>query len=312
MDCSIFNHETDSQSSEIPLKGIRRQMVDCVVYLALPLVSVLLPAAWSRALLARCSRFGWLLSMEAQNAWQSAAGFVDTGDEKKWKARWKQVEMLDVRDLYMMRFCRMRSIQNEIECDTTLDLVKGRTLIGMHWGPSISILKLLQLAGLSPAIPFRQPEKQIFRIRPFYYLFVSMAARYIVKTMEVPNAATAAGKVLRSMMDQAGTTIVVMDAPATEGRPTMNATVLGKNAIFDAGFPAILVDKKKEYVFYAMSLQAGDSLRKKLELHGPFSSCEVQEFLQNYADFLSDHLASDSAQWRIWHVADQFWGESSN
>jgi len=290
------------------LKAIRRQLVDFIVYLALPLVSVLLPAAWSRALLARCSNFDWLLSTEAQDAWQSAAGFVDTGNEEKWKVRWKQVEMLDVRDLYMINFGRIRSIQSEVECDTALDIVKGRFLIGMHWGPSISILKLLQLAGLSPAVSFRQPEKLIFRIRPFYYLFVSMAARYIVKTMDVPDASAGAGKVLRSMMGQAGTAIVVMDAPPTEGRSTLKATVLGKNAIFDAGFPAILVDKKKEYVFYAMSLQAGDSLCKKLELHGPFSSNEAQEFLQNYADFLDRHLAVDSAQWRIWHVAKQFWG----
>lgn len=289
------------------MKALHRQLVDFIVYLALPSISVLLPAAWSRVLLARCSYFDWLLSMEAENAWQSASGFVDTGDEKKWKARWKQVEMLDARDLYLMNFGRIRSIQSEIECETALDIVKGRFLIGMHWGPSISILKLLRLAGLSPAIPFRQPEKAIARTRPFYYLFVSMAARYIVKTMDVPDAAAGAGKVLRSMMGQAGTAIVVMDAPPTEGRSTLNATVLGKNAIFDAGFPAILVDRKKEYVLYSMSLQAGDSLCKKLELHGPYSAIDAQEFLQNYADFLDRHLASDSAQWRIWHAAPQFW-----
>jgi len=192
-DRSIFNHETDSQRSKAPLKALRRQLVDFIVYLALPSISVLLPAAWSRWLLVRFSYFDWLLSMEAEDAWQSAAGFVDTGDEKKWKVRWKQVEMLDVRDLYLINFGRIRSVQSEIEYATGLDIVEGRFLIGMHWGPSISILKLLQLEGLSPAIPFRQPEKKIVRIRPFYYLFISMAARYIVKTMEVPDAASAAG-----------------------------------------------------------------------------------------------------------------------
>lgn len=289
------------------MKALHRQLVDFIVYLALPTVSVFLPAAWSRALLSRCSYFNWLLSTEAEDAWQSAAGFVDTGDEKKWKARWKQVEMLDVRDLYMMNFGRIRSIQSEIECETALDIAEGRFLIGMHWGPSISILKLLRLAGLSPAIPFRQPEKKIVRVRPLYYLFVSMAARYIVKTMDVPDATAGAGKVLRSMMGQAGTAMVVMDAPPTEGRSTLNAPVLGKNAIFDAGFPAILEDKKREYVFYSMSLQAGDSMCKKLELHGPYNEFDAQEFLQKYAGFLDRHLASDSAQWRIWHAAPQFW-----
>ena len=288
------------------MKAIRRQLVDFIVYLLLPLVSILLPAAWSRALLARSSNLDWLLSEEAEAAWASAVLFVDVADEKVWKARWKQVEMLDVRDMYMMSFGRTRSVLGEIECDTPLEVVKDRVMIGMHWGPSISILKLLQLAGLDPALPFRRPEKQILRIRPFFYLYVALAARHIVKTMaERAVPIGGAGKVLREMMDQPGSVIVVMDAPPRKGRPTLNATVLGKSAIFDAGFPAILADNEKEYVFYALSLQAGGLVRKQLELEGPFSSREAQDFIHKYAGFLDRHLSSDPAQWRIWHAAGQ-------
>jgi len=290
------------------LKAIRRQLVHFIVYLALPLVSVFVPVAWSRALLARSSNFSWVLSSEAEAAWSSVAGYVDAGDEQVWKARWKQVEMLDVRDMYMMSFGRSGSVLGEIECDLPLEVVRDRVLIGMHWGPSISILKLLQVAGLSPAIPYRRPEKQIMRTRPFYYLFVSLAARYIVKVMgERAVPIGGAGKVLRAMMDQPGSVIVLMDAPPRQGRETLNSTVLGRNAIFDAGFPTILADNKKEYVFYALSLQPGGLVRKKLELEGPFSSHEAQEFVEKYAEFQDRHLASDPAQWRIWQVAQQFW-----
>ena len=116
-----------------------------------------------------------------------------------------------------------------------------------------------------------------------------------------------AGKILRAMMDQPGSVIVVMDAPPRQGRETLNSTVLGRIAIFDAGFPTILADKKKEYVFYALSLQPGGLVRKKLEMEGPFSSREAQDFVEKYAEFLDRHLASDPAQWRIWQVAQQFW-----
>jgi hypothetical protein len=290
------------------LKAIRRQLVDFFVYPALPLISVVLPTAWSRALVARSSNLNWVLSMEAQAAWSGVADYVDAGDEQVWKARWKQVEMLDVRDMYMMSFGRTDSVLEEIECDTPLEVVRDTVLIGMHWGPSISILKLLQVAGLSPALPYRRPEKQIFRIRPFFYVFVSLAARHIVKTMgERAVPIGGAGKVLRAMMDQPGSVIVVMDAPPREGRATLKSPVLGKEAIFDAGFPTILADKEKSYVFYALSLQPGGLVRKKLELEGPFNSSEAQEFVEQYAGFLDRHLASDPAQWRIWHVAKQFW-----
>jgi len=287
--------------------AVRRQSIDFIVYLAVPLLSVLLPLTWSRALLAHVSKFQWLLSDEAQGAYSSAAEFVDIDDEREWKTRWKRVEMLDARDLYLIRFGRSAAVLGEIDSDTSLDIIKGRFLIGMHWGPSISILKLLQTAGLAPAMPFRQPEKELSRSRPFYYLFAAMAARYILETMNVPSAEAASGRVMRSMMGQAGTAMVAMDAPPTAGRSTVTATVLGKLATFDAGFPVILADKKREYVFYAMSLGAGDSMSKRLELQGPFGAAETDEFLQNYASFLDHHLASDPAQWRIWQAAGQLW-----
>jgi hypothetical protein len=290
------------------LRSIRRQLVDFIVYLALPLVSVFVPAAWSRALLARASNLHWVLASEAEAAWSGVTDFVDAGDELVWKARWKQVEMLDARDCYLMSFGRAGSVLNEIECDTPLEVVRDTVLIGMHWGPSISILKLLQEAGLSPALPYRKPEKQIFRIRPFFYMFVSLAARHIVKTMgERAVPIGGAGKVLRAMMDQPGSVIVVMDAPLREGRAMLHSEVLGKRAVIDAGFPNILADKQKSYVFYALSLQPGGMVRKKLELEGPFNSSEAQEFVDKYASFLERHLAEDPAQWRIWHVAKQFW-----
>jgi hypothetical protein len=244
----------------------------------------------------------------AEAAYQGACDFVDIEDETVFKRRWKQVELLDVRDLYMMLCGRSRAVLAEVECDTDVELVKDRVIIGMHWGPSISVLKLLQQAGLEPALPYRPPERQILRIRPFYYLFSTMAARYMVKTMgdrAVPVGG--AGKVLRALMDQSGSVIVVMDAPPMQGRPTLDNEVLGKNAHFNAGFPAILAEKEKQYVFYAISLQPGDTVRKKLELEGPFSSVDAQDFLQSYACFLERHLTSDPAQWRIWHVAGQFW-----
>jgi hypothetical protein len=290
------------------LRAIRRQLVDFLVYLALPSVSVFLPAGWSRSMLARASNFHWVLATEAEAAWSSVIDYVDAGDELVWKARWKQVEMLDVRDMYMMSFGRTRSVLDEVECDTPLEVVRDTVLIGMHWGPSISILKLLQEAGLSPALPYRRPEKQIFRIRPFFYMFVSLAARHIVKTMgERAVPIGGAGKVLRAMMDQPGSVIVVMDAPPREGRATLKAEVLGKGANFDAGFPTILADKEKSYVFYALNLQPGGYVKKKLELEGPFTSSEAQDFVDNYAAFLDSHLEADPAQWRIWHVAKQFW-----
>ena len=285
-----------------------QQFSDLFTYLLIPGLAVILPLSISRSIVYRVSCWRWFMAPAAEAAYRGACGIVDIEDEAVFKRRWKQVELLDVRDLYMMLFGRSRTVLSEVECDTSVELVRDRVIIGMHWGPSVSVLRLLQDAGLDPALPYRPPERQILRIRPFYYFFSTMAARYMVKTMgERAVPVGGAGKVLRAMMDQKGSVIVVMDAPPMEGRPTLDSEVLGKKAVFNAGFPTILAEKEKEYVFYAISLQPGDTVRKRLELEGPFSSSEAQEFLQNYGDFLSRHLSSDPAQWRIWQAAQQFW-----
>lgn len=287
---------------------LSQQFSDLFTYLLVPGLAVIVPAHISRGVLRRVSCWEWFLKDTARAALEGAREFVAIEDETAFRQRWKQVELLDARDLYMMSFGRTKSVLNEVRCDDVLEVAKDRAIIGMHWGPSISILKLLRMAGLDPAIPYRPPERRILRIRPFYYLFSILAARYIVKTMgERAVAVGGAGKALSIMLDQPGSVIVIMDAPPMEGRRTLNSQVLGKDARFNAGFPEILADKKKEYVFYAISLQDDGSLTKKLELEGPYTSEDAQDFLHNYAGFLQRHLSADPAQWRIWQVAPQFW-----
>jgi hypothetical protein len=161
---------------------------------------------------------------------------------------------------------------------------------------------------MQPALPFRPPDPSVWRVRPFYQVFSIMAGRYMVGTLgERAVPIGGAAKVLRGLVDLPGSILVVIDAPPLHGRPILHSEVLGKTASFNAGFPNILAETEKEYVFYAISLKNDDSVTKILELEGPYSSSEAQEFLQRYGGFLDKHLGPDPAQWRIWHVAKQFW-----
>ena len=289
---------------------LTRQMADFLLYVLIPGLSVLLPAAWSRSLLARISRCGWLLSAKSDAAWNMACEFasIEPGNESQWKLRWKQIELLDVRDLYLMVFGRSKAILAEIEYETPLDSAKDRAMIGMHWGPSISTLKMMSVAGLTPAFLYRSPARQMLRSRPFYYLFLSLASRHLEKTMrERAIEVGGVGRKLGPMLDQPGSVVVLMDAPPMEGRPTFSCPVQNRDAVFNAGFPTILAEKQKEYMFYALSLHPDGSLRKKLELQGPFTAKDAQTFLRDYASFLDQKLSADSVQWRIWHAARQFW-----
>ena len=290
-----------------------RQVADFLLYVLLPGLSVIMPGAWSRSMLARISGCGWLLSAKSEGAWKLACEFIasetaNPDEELRWKKRWKQIELLDVRDLYLMSFGRSKAVLAEIEYETPLETAKDRVMVGMHWGPSISTLKMMAVAGLTPAFLYRTPARHTLRSRPFYYLFLSLAARHLKKTMHDRAIEVGGiGRKLGPMLDQPGSVVVLMDAPPMEGRPTLSHPVLNRDAVFNAGFPTILAEEQKEYMFYALSLHPDGSLRKKLELQGPFTANDAQTFLRDYARFLNQKLSEDSVQWRIWHAARQFW-----
>jgi hypothetical protein len=292
--------------------GISRQLTDLLAYVLVPVFSLLVTASFSRRVLRRVSNWHWLLAAPAEAALEGARKHVVIDDEERFKRRWKQVEMLDARDLYMMLFGRTRSALSEIEIPADFEIARNRVMVGMHWGPAISILKLLAVSGMQPAFPYRPPERQLLSSRPFYYLFSHLAALYLTRTLaDRAVAVGGASKILQGMLDVPGSICVLMDAPPMHGRPAIGKQVLGSPARLNAGFPAILTAKDKEYVLYAMNLCADGSARKKLELAGPFRSGNAEEFLSNYAAFLDKHLAKDAPQWRIWHAEHQFWGETT-
>ncbi len=287
---------------------VQRQLTDLAAYLLIPGLSVITPASFSRRLMRRASRWKWLLAADAGLACDHARRHLDIPDDGAWMRRWKQVELMDVRDLFLLLFWRSRSVLAEIECTSDLEKARDHVLVGMHWGPAISILKLLSVSGMKPAFPFRTAERQLLRSRPFYYLFSRLAEIYLARTLggrAVPIGG--AGKVLQGLLEAPGSICVLMDAPPLRERRASFRAVLGGKARLQEGFPLMMADRRKEYVLYAMNLDPEGSMKKKLEMEGPFVAENPGEFLDRYAAFLERHLAADGPQWRIWRAEQQFW-----
>jgi hypothetical protein len=292
--------------------GVSRQWSDLLAYVLFPTLSLLIPASFSRRALGRMSAWKSVLALDASLALEGARKHLDVSDESAWQQRWKQVELLDIRDLYMLLFGRSRAVLAEIELPADFEMARNRVMVGMHWGPAISILKLLANAGMQPTFPYRPPEKELLRSRPFYYLFCRLASLYLSRTLQERAVTTGgAGKVLQGLLKKPGSICVLMDAPAEKGRAASTREVLGAPARFNVGFPTMFIEQKKEYVHYAMSLSEDGALRKKLEIQGPFRAEDTDEYLDRYAGFLGCHLAADSAHWRIWRAEHQLWNHSN-
>jgi hypothetical protein len=293
--------------------GISRQLNDLLAYVLIPGIALVTTASFSRRVLRRVSAWDRFMGEAAEAAFRGACKHVDITDEKEWKRRWKQVELLDVRDLYLMVFGRSGAVMAEIDQPRELEVARNRVMVGMHWGPAISILRLLALSEFKPAFVYRPPELKLLFVRPFCYLYSRLVSVYLSRTLAdraVPIGG--AGGILQRLLKEDGTICVLMDSPLMQGRPAASRMVLGKGARLNVGFPALLADSHREYVLYAMNLQVHGSLRKRLELSGPFGADNPEEFLDNYATFLDQYLSGDSPQWRIWHAESQFWNDAAS
>ncbi len=284
------------------------QMSDMLVYLLVPAVAILTPGAVSRWLVRRVSAWRWVLSASAGQALAGARKHGVVKDDDRWQVQWKRAEMLDFCDLYMMLFGRSRTVLREIDCNRPIEEVRNLPLVGMHWGPGISVLKYLDVNGLEPSFPFRPPEKPLRRSRPFYYLASRMAHRYLLKTLgERAVPVGGAGKKVAGILAGSGSICVLMDAPPMTGRGTLQKPVLDKPARFNTGFPDLLLASGKAYFLWAMNLADDGSLRKRLELSGPFEPGDSNAFLEEFARFLDGHLRGESWHWRLWHAEGQLW-----
>ena len=283
------------------------QLSDLLVYIIVPVTAFLMPAALSRRLVSRVAGWDWVLRNEADASHAYAAKYTRIEDSQEWKRRWRTVVMLDARDLFLLTWGRSRAVLNEIEGADHITQARDGVLIGMHWGPSISILKLLQSRGMQPLLVYRQVERAILHSRPFYYFFLRKSIRYIRDTCgERAVPVRGASNALRQHLPMPGTSIVVLDAPPVPGRSTIGGTVIGWPVRFNAGFPELLRDSGSQHQFYAISLQPGDEALKILAVTEPRPAGLTEALVEDYCAYLGRHIEQDSAQWRIWQVADQF------
>lgn len=288
-----------------PLKFLSVQCSDLLAYLMLPLLSLLMPGGASRKLLAHASGWSWLLSGELKACLTQAVRFVNIDREGDWLRRARLVMLLEARDLAMLMWGRRGTVLSEIEGCERISDAKDQVLVGMHWGPSIAILALIEKADQRPLLVFRSVESSILKQRPFFWMYLVYSVRYIRKACgERAITIKGAGARLREELPRPGTSVVVLDAPPAPGRSTLDGRVAGHAVRFNAGFPEILEASGRQYRFYAISLKPGMSGLRALELGETREP--GRELIPDYCGFLERHLLEDSAQWRIWQVAGQF------
>lgn len=286
-----------------------RQIGDLLAYILLPLLTVVLPFRASDALIRSIAFRGWLLNGRSRTFAAAAGHFVSMDEPEKWKARWRLVELSDARDAWYCYFGRSRSLVKSVEHGDLSD-VQGSVLVGAHWGIGLRALIVFRQAGLQPRFVYRRVERDILRFAPFQYLYLKILVRCIRRicgdrSIEVPGARRA----FESALGEEGSPVILLDAPAVNPEKAIETRVLGRAVALNRDGARLLAEKNVGCSFYALSVSWEG--KAKLDHPAPFMPSSDRELIRAYGDFLTVLLEKDSAQWRLWHAAPQFFGETA-
>ncbi len=281
-----------------------RQAGDFLTYILLPLCCVLLPYKAGQAAILKIAGKGWLLQARSSASLALAQRFVSVADAHNWKVRWRLTELMEARDLWFSMLGRRKALLRGVRQTGVPQVADRLVLIGMHWGPSVLALQLFRAAGLAPRFVHRTVRPEVMRASPFYYFYLRLLVAYIHRICEgreitVPGAR----RELEAAQSEAGSPVILLDAPITQSAQPISITVGRLRAELNADGPKLLVNGKALCVLYSMGLD--ESGTNVLNCAEPFVPGSVDQLLQRFADLMSQHLTQDSAQWRLWHAADQ-------
>jgi hypothetical protein len=281
-----------------------RQAGDFLTYILLPLCCLVLPYAIGQALLRVVAQKAWLLKARSSDALDAARRFVRVSDAAGWKARWRLVELTEARDLWLFMAGRRKALLASIRRQGMPVETDRLVLIGMHWGPSVLALPLFREAGLAPRFVYRQVSPDIWRAAPFHYLYLRLLVRFIRgvcagRDITVPGAL----KQLEAAGTEPGTPVMLLDAPTTRPDRSISTAVGELLAEFNNDGPDWLVAKKSAVVLYSLGFNAAGA--SELRCGAPFRPESARSLMEQFGHFMAQHLEEDSAQWRLWHAADQ-------
>jgi len=284
--------------------SIGRQIGDFLTYILLPMTCVVLPYSWGQQLLRMVARRGWLLQSRSELALQQAQKFIVVTDTVAWQRSWRLVEMMEARDLWLAVAGRSNSISRRIHLHNLPQARTGLVLLGLHYGPTAIVLKILQQAGLGPRFVYRGADAELRRLVPFQWLYSKLNVTYIKRTcrgrdITVPGAR---GK-LEAALKEPGTPVILLDAPVTREGRSIHAEVLGLRTEFSGEGPALLAANAASCVHYW--LDVNENGEREFHFSPSAQARSAEQLIEEFAALLSRKLQDNSAHWRLWHAADQ-------
>jgi hypothetical protein len=284
-----------------------RQLADLFAYMLLPWSCLLLPRTWGEYLLRACAHRGWVLKARSASACASACKHVEITDRPAWQRRWRMLELVESRDMWFCLAGRSASVLSRVETSGPHPPAQGQVLlIGLHWGTSVLALAWLQRAGLQPRLVYRRVMPDMRREAPFQYFYLKAMVRFIKRVCGQAAIQVPGGKSDVDDALQAGSNLVIlMDTPVVGKRRVREVRFLGETVKLHADGFDLVTGTGAPCVFFCMGLEDENGATKSLSFSTPMVEDDPAALAAVLSSQFDEYIQRDSAQWRLWHGAEQ-------
>lgn len=287
------------------LARLKRESIDFVSFFLLPLVALLLPWSLAYRFYYRLAGHPWLFRQRVCKAHANASKLLDIHDDHEWCRRHRLILMLDVIDFwiaFLQPWRVKRLVQQHGEWPQDRPLV----IVGTHWGPAFMLLANLNQYGIKPMYILRVTPKTHYAGMSVLYRYHHMRSEYMHRLL--PGKRYDPGgyprKLLRDLENKK-TLLMLSDVNALSKKHSRLLILNNSRLHLHMGILKPLISKGHKVVTYQLGINWKNGLRHLYitELAGRLSSLEK---LESIDDNLITLINTDSTQWSLWHVLNQY------
>lgn len=172
--------------------------------------------------------------------------------------------------------------------------------LGTHWGAGLPTLAHLNQSGLGPKFVYRQEPQTVFRTRAERW-----AHGVHLRALEICGGSITLGGAYAQILESLNsgqTPVILVDAPA-DGRPTLTGQAPSFILNVREGLLNMLCRERLPFVFYRCGFDPKTG-RRQLWIGSETLEDDPQAIANQAAEHLARAFAIDTAQWRLWMVAD--------
>lgn len=281
----------------------RRNVVDAIGLVGLPLLAALLPRPAGFGLLRWLSRRGSFQHGAAEVAWSAAAPLLGAaaGREATFAQRFRLLRWVERCDTYLCVLRSERWWRRHVAVRGEWPAAgEACVLLTFHWGAAMWIWPVLRAQGIPAHFLARSPTAHDLGASRVSLWYAALRTRLLGRRGGLGAIFTGGSRArARDALARGEGIVGMLDLPARDGRAAAGVTLLGRPARLPAGLAELAIGAGARIAIFSGGVD-GERGNRDLWVETLPRGADAETVLERYAAHLDRRLAEEPSAWQMW------------